>query len=277
MARLLLKGLISLFVLLNSSTSQAAAPRFQWVEGQVLAYKVTQTTTATDKATDSTVEGASKLALTKQWKVLGVETGGVATLELKITAMRFEMKDAKGKWLVYDSTNVAQTDKEMKDFEKYINTPVALVRIDTLGKVVQVKEVKLGQASSFDKELPFVIVLAEAEKKTGETWERSYQISLDPPQGTGEKYDARQLFTASSADSDKLVIQFTTAVPKLPATPMDQIPLLQAQTDGMVTFDIKSGRMEKAIVNVDKEVKDHRGKDSSYHFQTSYTIKLVEN
>jgi hypothetical protein len=67
-----------------------------------------------------------------------------------------------------------------------------------------------------------------------------------------------------------VLVTCQTTIPKLPDNPQEQIPLLQAQTEGEVVFDLENGRLDAAVIQVNKELKDHQGKDTSYRFQSVY-------
>ena len=55
-------------------------------------------------------------------------------------------------------------------------------------------------------ELPFKLVLPDAEPKPGDAWDRTYTIQLDPPLGTGEKYPAIQKYTCQEPKGGFLTV-----------------------------------------------------------------------
>jgi hypothetical protein len=94
---------------------------------------------------------------------------------------------------------------------------------------------------------------------------------LDPPQGTGEKYDATQEYGCRSVSNNGTArIAMTTTIKKMPESLLDQVPLLQAQPNGWVFFNVKTGQYVGTRLEIDKELKNHRGKGSSYHFKSVY-------
>jgi hypothetical protein len=256
----------------SAAPAQTAGWRFHWEKGQVLTYRVEHTSTATEVAGGQTNGFSSKLTLTKRWQVKDVDAAGVATLELSLTAMRHEITPPSGKTLVFDSADADRSDAAMKEqLSKYVGTVLAVLRVDGLGRVVEVKESKHGPASKFDSDLPFKLVLPGAEVKEGAAWERSYKITLEPPQGTGEKYDARQTYTCQSLKDGAATVAFTTVLVNPPESVADRRPLLPMQTEGQVVFDAGAGVMKSARVRIDKELKGHQGEGSSYRLQSNYT------
>jgi hypothetical protein len=233
---------------------------------------VEQVTSAAESVGDNKVETKTKLNLTKKWQVKGVDKAGVATLEMSLTLLRIENTRPDGEPLIFDSANPDKSNPEMsKELSKYVDKPLAVLRIDAQGKVVEVKESKFGPASRFENELPFVVSLPDSALKEGLTWERAYAVTLAPPQGTGEKYSATQKYVCKSVAADSASMMMTTAIKDLPEPLPDQIPLLQLQPEGQIVFDLKKGLMRSARLTIDKELKGHQGEGSSYRFQSVYT------
>src|SRR5947208_901007 len=84
------------------------AVRFKWQVGQLLAYRVEQSTTSTetlpgDKNGEPNVTTtAAKTSLTKRWQVTAVDPDGTATLAMTIAALRMETRSPSGE-TVFDS------------------------------------------------------------------------------------------------------------------------------------------------------------------------------
>jgi len=259
-------------VIAASSPVRAAGPHFEWQAGRTLVYRVEQITSASEVVGENTVQTKTKLNLTKKWQVKSVDKAGVATLEMSLTTLRIENTRPGGEPLIFDSANPDKSNPEMsKDLSKYVDKPLAVLRIDPQGKVVEVKESKFGPASRFENELPFVLTLPDSALKEGQSWERAYTLTLAPPQGTGEKYAATQKYTCKSVAADAAIVNMTTSIKDPPEALLDQIPLLQLQPQGEIVFDLKKGLMRSARLTIEKELKGHQGEGSSYRFQSVYT------
>jgi hypothetical protein len=263
-------------VLVNSAAAQTAA-RFAWKQGQILTYRVDQSTSASDVVEGKTTETGSKMTTVKRWQVLGVDQTGVATLQLSVISLHFEVKTPKGETLMFDSTQPDKSDPQLREqMAKYVGPPLAVLRVDGSGRVVEVKESKQAPASRFESELPFLVLLPAAPLQAGSAWERPYQVTLEPPQGTGEKFDAVQKYNCQKIDGAAVTIAFSTTIKNLPAGPLDQVPLLEMQPEGEIVFDAVSGRLHRARLTIDKELKGLQGEGSSYHFQSNYSEQLVK-
>jgi hypothetical protein len=267
----------ALAVLATVSAVVAQTPaRLRWQAGQVLVYKVEHTTLAVEITPDSTIESRTRLGAVKRWQVLEVDREGVATVQLTLQSLAWESTKPGGDVLRFDSANPDKTTPELREtLGRYLNGPLAVLRVDSLGRVVQVKESRYGPASRFDVELPFAAVLPAESMKEGLAWDRKYQITLEPPQGTGEKYAAVQHYTCKSVQGNGALFTVATEVKALPDAMGDRVPFLDKMPEGEVVFDLGNGRLHKAVFKVNQELKGHMGDKSSYRFQSSYVEQLI--
>jgi hypothetical protein len=276
MQRSFLLSLAACALTLSTASAQGPALKFRWQPGLTLSYKVDQATKAVEVTGNGSTETKTKLALVKQWKVQEVDGAGIATLHLTVVSMRMEIAPPSGKNMIFDSADPSVGDPALKEqMAKYVGQTIAILRMDDRGKVVEVKESKFGPPSRFDAELPFQLVLPGEQPREGLAWNRTYQLKLEPPHGAGEMFDCVQAFRCKQMNSTSVLISCQTTIPKLPESAQDQVPLLQAQTEGEVVFDMANGRLDAAVIQVNKELKDHQGKDSSYRFQSVYRESYV--
>jgi hypothetical protein len=261
-------------VLAMASLASAQAPCFRWQTGQVLVYRTEHHTVASYVMGDSNSETKTRVQSIKRWQVLGVDAAGVATLQMSLTALFFETTPPSGEPLTFDSAHLDKSTPELrKQYESYLGQPLVVLRVDAQGKVVEVKEARPGySAAKYESDPPFKFVLPAEALKADAAWERGYQITLEPPQGTGEKYDAVQRYQCKSIAANQAVIQMTTELKGTPAAQEDQVPLWQMQPEGEIVFDVQGGRLQKATLRIDKEAKIEGG---NTHFQSVYTEEYV--
>jgi hypothetical protein len=277
MARHMTLSAMAALAFVAVATAQSPAPRFLWKADLTLDYKVEQTTTVNDTDKNKTDTFVTKLNLTKRWQVTEMDSAGVATLQLSLLAVRMETRKPNGQTDVFDSQNLDKANADLnKDMLQYIGQPIAVLRFDGLGRLMEVKKSIFGPASRFQSDLPFRIALPLASPTVGQTWDRSYLIKLEPPQGAGETYGAIQKYTCKSITADTLTVGLTTMVKELPDASADRIPLVPFQPEGTITFDVTNGRMKKAELKMDAEFADHRGDGSKYRYNSVYTEELVQ-
>jgi len=263
-------------LLAATADAQNVPAKFRWQPGQTLNYRVEQVTTAAETVGDTQSETATKLNQLKRWQVVAVDAQGVATLQLSLTQLRLETTAPSGEKLVFDSAQPDQSNPQMREqLGKFVGVPLAVLRVDGAGQVAQAKECKFGAPSRFEHEPPLAVTLPVVALQAGQRWERPFTITLDPPQGTGEKHPAVQQFVCKSVAAGQATIQFTTSLKSLPPAVGDQVPLLQFRPEGEVIVDVQQGLMKKAQLKVEKELKGHQGEDSVYLLKSSYVEEYV--
>ena len=169
MIRRTIAALVVVFVT-TSLVSAQAPTRFRWQSGQVLVYRAEHATIASYTMGDTKSETQTKLVLTKRWQVLDVDAAGVATLQLSLPALTFEAVTPGGEKLSFDSANPDKSSEQMrKKFGPFVGGPVVVVRIDALGKVIEVKEAKGGfvSAAKYESDPPFKLSPAGGGNEDG--------------------------------------------------------------------------------------------------------------
>jgi hypothetical protein len=271
------KACMAFFLVLVATTTasaQTADWRFRWQKGQVLNYRVEHTTDVAEVLAGGKSETRSHVTLTKRWQVLEVDGQGTATVQMSITAMRNEQTRPSGEVLVFDSREPDKSTPALREqMEKFINQPLAVLRVDAFGKVLEVSK---GPANRYESELPFGLTLPAAPVAPGQSWDRSFTVTLDPPLGTGEKYPASQKYTCSKVADGLATFTLVTALLKVPENKMENLPLLQKQPQGEVTFDVQHGRLQGVRLVIDRQILEHQGAGSSYRFQSTYTEQYAE-
>jgi hypothetical protein len=270
--------LLAAAILAAASPVRAEPARFQFVKGETLTYHLVHTTRITESVPDektgqpAAVEALTKVDLVRKWRVADVDAAGVATLEMSIATMRWERTAGKDED-VFDSTKPDELNKS--EMAKHVGPVLAVLRIDPQGRVVEVKESKVGPAARFAVELPLKFVLPDAEPKAGEAWDRPYTIQLDPPHGTGEKYAATQRYTVQEPKGGFLTVSLATTIKDLPAAAADQVPLLPLTPEGTLYFHTPTGRYYGARLRIHRELKNHQGDGSTYRYESTYVEDLV--
>ncbi len=267
---------VSVVFLTSAAAAQNTPWQFRWQQGQTLTYRVEHVSSASETISETKTESKTQLNLTKRWQVLEVDATGVATVQLSLLALRLETTKPSGGTLLFDSANRDKSDPHMaEELSRFVGQPLAVLRVDLYGRVIEVKESKHGPASRFEAEPPFVIVLPNGAPLPGQSWQRPYKIKLEPPQGTGDAFDAVQRYTCKSAADGTATVALTTTLKAMPESPLDRVPLLQLQPEGEIVFDTQAGRLIQARLKIEKELQEHQGKGSSYRFQSTYVEDLL--
>jgi hypothetical protein len=253
--------------------AQAGAWQFHWKQGQALTYRIEHITKATETVGRNRFEVSAKLNLVKRWQVQAIDGTGIATLQMTVVSMRNEQVRPNGEVLLFDSAHPDKSTPGLKEqMEKYVGKPLALLRVDQQGKVVEVIK---GSAAQFESDPPLSLRLPQDPPTAGQSWERLYQVTLEPPYGTGEKYRGTQRCTVTKIADGLATIQLVTTL-QMPENAGERVPLLQKQPHGEIVFNIQAGRVQRTEMHVDQSLQGHQGENSSYHFQSVYREQYVE-
>jgi hypothetical protein len=256
--------------------SAQTAARFQWRAGEVLNYRIAETITKQEVIDGQPSEATMKLQYRKQWQVLAVDAAGAATLQFSMQTFRLEQPMPTGEIRIFDSEHPEQSDPQMREqLSKFVGRPLAVLRIDGQGRLLEVQESKNGPASRFETQLPFLLTLPEQGPTPGQAWERTYAVTLDPPAGVGEKYDAVQTYACQAVQDGVAAVTVATVLKTAPKTAAEQAALLHAQPQGEMRFDLKTGRLVQGRLTVDRELKNHAGEGSRLRLQRVYLEEYV--
>jgi hypothetical protein len=250
--------------------------RFQFKRGQVLQYKVDQTTAAKDMMGETKAEMSSHLEQVKYWQVLDVDHEGVATVHLGILRLKMQQKLPNGEVWEYDSTQPDAGHRALREqLSPMIGKTLAVLRVDATGQVVEVKSTVLGSPGRYEAELPFTVTLPGTALQTNLSWTRRYRVVLDAPLGRGEKYNAEQLYQVRTVQDNLVTIAFGTGMRDQPKNLMERLPLLQHQPHGEAVFDSRLGLITSSRFTSGGVVEGHQGNGSRYEFQTEIKELLI--
>jgi hypothetical protein len=201
-----------------------------------------------------------------------VDAGGVATLEMTITEMKNVFRRTDGTTLERDSAN----PEHAKEMAAYLNVPVVVVRVDPRGQIVEVKETKAGSAERLNAELPFRMTLPDAAPAIGQSWERGFTLKLDPPHGTGERYEFLQKFTSAALTDGLMSASVETTLKSPPKALAERVPLVPMLWAGNVYFNTRAGKYQAARLKVKAELPDYQGEGTKFEFESVYNEDVLE-
>lgn len=264
---------------LSAALAQPAAPlRFKWQPGQSQTFKVTQVTAVTETTLDEktekpvTTESRTNMALVRRWTVKDVDAAGVATLEMAIASLKTEIRQADGEVVARDSAN----PDHAKEMAAFLNKPVVVVRMDGLGRLVEVKESKSGSPARLHAELPFRLTLPESGPAAGQAWDRPFTLKLDPPLGTGESHEFVQKYTCKAVKDGLAVVGVETSLKAPPKTAGEQVPLVPMLWTGEVYFNVAAGKYHAARLKTKTELANHQGEGTKFVYESQYTEDAIE-
>jgi hypothetical protein len=159
---------------------------------------------------------------------------------------------------------------------EYLNVAVLIVKVDGRGKLLEAKETKPGAASRLHAELPFRVILPEVGPDSGQKWDRSFALKLDPPHGTGESYDFIQQYAFNGEKDSLLAIDVATTMKSPPKALAERVPLVPMLWEGQIYFNTAAGKYHAARLKVKAELPNHLGEGTKFEYESVYNEDAVE-
>lgn len=268
-------GLVALSLFVGEA---AAQPPFalKFKPGMILPYKSRHQTSVETAAAGASMRSSSTVEQIKEWKVVDVDSLGVATIEMTIRALRLDQLDSDGESIRYDSSDPSKAPPDLaKQFAEFVGKPVVRVQVSPSG---QVKESKaLTSQKNILRELPFYVVMTDDLPRVGLAWNREFAVTLEPPLGSGQAFKAVQACQLAEVTESTLKVAFESKTVEDPTTAEARISLIQQLPKGEVVFDWKRGVMLSARMVIDEKVENFAGADSVYKLKSQYVEQLVED
>lgn len=271
-------GIAALLLMVSFPIVADAQPpfRFKFKPGMVLRYETVHDNDVQIQTTDDQSSTTSRVEQLKEWKVIDVDSRGVATLELTIRRLKLVQTEPDGTTVRYDSTDWQSSHKDLIDqLGKLVEKPVLRVQVAKDGTVKHMEP--LGEQRNLPKELPFHVSIPEDLPKVGMTWSRHYAISLDPPIGNGQAFKASQICELEKMEGNTMVISTETALSDSVESVEDRMSLIHMMPKGQVTLDTARGVLLETKQEIDQSVDNFAGPGTIYIVKTKYTEKLVED
>ncbi len=232
---------------------------------------------ATVSRTTQTTETLSKSL--KCWRVFDVQPDGTTAFEHRVDWVDMRQKLTGREEVHYDSRKDKKPPIGFETVAKSIGVPLAVVKMDTRGKVLQ-RERRGKKPSETQQSLPeneslLTIPLPEKPVAIGETWSLPQDFDIPLPAGTVKKVKAVQQFTLEEVKTGVATIRFATEILTPITDPAVESQLVQRESAGRVRFDIDAGRILSQQIDIDKHVVGFRGEASSIHYVNRFSEHLV--
>ncbi|GBD36361.1 hypothetical protein HRbin36_01484 [bacterium HR36] len=251
-------------------------PRFRFQPGEVLQYRVQQTTKVMHTLAGETSVLESSTELVKRWEIQEVGADGTVVMQLTIPQIKLTQKLPTGQSVHYDSTKPDDSHPALKQqMEQFLGKPTVRLKIDARGNVLQAQPLVTVSVGHFASEPPFAVVLPPEPWKTQLRWTRPYSLVLEPPLGTGDEYQAEQQLELRALNERQAEITWVTHVKGAPTTATERIPLLQKLTRGVAVFDLTTHRVTLIRMQAGGAVEGHEGPNSKYEFVSEYIERLL--
>lgn len=223
-----------------------------------------------DKMTTTTV-----VRQLRQWEVIGVDSLGVATLEMSMPELSIQVIEGAQLIAKFDSKDLNSSNPELvKNYKTQIGKPIRRVEVAPNGVLKSSKN--LTELPSHVDELPFLVSVPDDLPRPGMTWQRDYAVVLQRPGGGGNGYKAQQNCKIERIEGNNLILSSSVEIDEEAKNPEDKLYLLQFKPEGMVVLDFVRGVMVETQLKCDERIDDAVGPGSYYHFRSELVMKLID-
>ena len=248
--------------------------RYQFRPGEQIRTKVVH-----QASVRTSIEGTNQTVKTvsvsvKAWKVVQVDADGRVTFEHLVEYV--DMKnDVTGRETVsYDSREDDQPPAGFEDVARRVGTPLTRIVMDDTGTIHKREELAPGSTSPTQLVLP----LPKNRVGVGSKWIFPDDVVVRLQNGTTRKIKCRQRFELLSVEKGIAKISIATQI----LTPIREYPEIQAQlvqreSEGVIQFDMATGRVHAQQIDLDRRVTGYPNAKSSMHYRTRFTETLLSD
>ena len=258
--------------------------RYQFQPGAVLQWEVTArigqlTTHGANRDNSETLS-----IMTKNWKVLEVDTAGTAILEYSFPKVAMNsLSSSEGVPKKYNSETDEQSPDEFRDVAELVGEPIAHFTINAQGEMLKrSQKAKIAATMQFAEtaeENRITIPMPEHAIGVGDAWDYRREIIIPQPDGTVKKVAVRERYTLVKVQNDIATFDFKTYV----LTPLyddkDTDWALRTKIrDGLIQFDMIEGRSILQQYDVKKNLRNFMtGGHGSASYQSRFVEKYLRN
>lgn len=248
--------------------------RYKFQPGETLRWEVEHRALVRTAVNGTTQEAETISSSVKAWKVQGVDEQGAATFTHMVESVDMRQRMSDRQEVRYNSQTDDQAPPGFQDAAQSVGVPLATIRMDASGKVLDRKN---HQSNSHAAE-HLTIPLPAEPIEINDSWNVDFDTMATTRDGMPKKIVMRQTLTLLEVDHDVATIGLATTI----LTPLGgdttlEAQLMQSELSGKVRFDMKRGRIISQQSEADKRVVGFQGNTSSMHYVTRFSEKLLSS
>lgn len=235
--------------------------QFQFTKGESSHYAVRQQNELEVEYNEVAEKTKSQANSVRHFKVLDVDSEGVATLELCIDRC-YMTATQNGTTVTYDSTKPeAEVPSQFYQVAAMLGRPSVQIKMAPTGKVVGITSL-LGQTvdslTADDQKLDILFTLPEKPVAVGQHWSETTKAEIAAAAaivgGVKESVTIERRYTLKGVKDGIAAISLRTTVLSPNIDPEKQTQLVQKLWQGEIRFDIAAGRMVARRQEINEEV-----------------------
>ena len=248
----------------TQSESQEYLLRYKFHVGNALRWTVVHRCRVCTSVSTSTQTAETTTTSIKVWRVHDVKSDGTVVFDHMVESVDMRHRLSGRDEVHYNSRTDLCAPHGFEDVARAIGVPLAVVTIDSQGKVLQRRQNFVKAAVAGQGEI--TIQLPEQAVAAGSCWSSQNNIEVPLPNGSVRQIRAMQSYKLESVKTGVATISMSTQIMTPLQDPAIEAQVLQYETSGSVRFDIEGGQILGRQSDVDKSVVGFRGEASSIRY-----------
>jgi hypothetical protein len=247
--------------------------RYKFHAGDTLRWNVVHRCQIRTSVSGTTQTAETTTSSVKAWRVHEVKPDDRIVFDHMVESVDMRHRLTGRDEVRYNSLTDLVAPKGFEDVARAVHVPLALVTIDTQGKLLQRKQNFVKAAVAGQGEI--TIQLPERPVSVGSRWTCLNNLDVPLSDGTTRRFKTMQTFKLQDVKTGVATItvstQFTTPV----QDPAIEAQVVQFETAGSIRFDIDAGQILSRQIDVDRTVVGFRGEASSIHYVARSTEAFI--
>jgi hypothetical protein len=238
--------------------------RYKFHVGDALRWTVVHRSNIHTSVTGTTQTAETTTTSVKVWRVHEVKPNGQVVFDHLVESVDMRHRLTGRDEVHYNSATDLVAPKGFEDVARAVNVPLALVTIDSQGKLLQRKQNFVKAAVAGQGEI--TIQLPEHAVAVGSRWTSLNNLDVPLSDGTTRRFKTMQTFKLESVKTGVATISVSTQFMTPIMDPAVEAQVVQYETSGNVRFDIDAGQILSRQIDVDRSVVGFRGEASTIRY-----------
>lgn len=267
--------------LVSAGEAPARQLVYKFAAGQFADYEVVHSTNiqAQFQGIKETVRNDSQTW--KNFRVVGVDGQGVATLEPLIKRVKMSATSGSNDPVSYDSQDGGAPPTQFRDIQETVGRPIARVAVTPNGELKKITLLAgapahlTEAAAKTDPRLNFLFVLPREPVGVGAVWRTKFQAPVHVGQKLMQQVWLQKQCQLTKFDGPVAVIAVKTSVLTPVGNPEVQAQLMQRLLNGTVEFDVERGLVVSQKMSINESVVGPFGQDSAMQVASETRERLL--
>jgi hypothetical protein len=238
--------------------------RYQFHAGDALRWTVVHRCRINTTVSGSTQTADTTTTSIKLWRVHAVKPDGSIVFDHMVQSVDMRHRLSGRGEVHYNSRTDFVPPHGFEDVARAVGVPLAVVRIDNRGKILERKQNFVKAAVAGQGEI--TIQLPEQAVAAGGRWSSVNNLDVPLSDGSVKRLRAMQSFCLESVKTGVATISMSTQILTPINDPAIEAQVLQYETCGTIRFDIDRGQILGRQIDIDKSVVGFRGEASSIRY-----------